>query len=147
MSVLATGCVSTSQKLPIASMDTLDPVMALILLHRPEAWGTAVRVRDDGKVVGDIAPGGSLVRQRSAGKTNLKLSWVRPLLDAVLDARRTYCEVAAGQEYSLKILHAHDDFEVRDVSPGVTWRKGSSACSHQTMWLTGDRPPEGWKGD
>ena len=100
--LLMSGCV-TSQQMPIASTNNLASGNALIKVERESGFmgsGRSVEVTDNGKIVGKLSQGKSLVWQRKKGKISLNLS---PSFGAVKKFPPIIENVKAGKTYEYKV--------------------------------------------
>jgi len=102
--IFLSGCATTRQYLPVADQNTLSPGNVLIKVERHIEFvcsRESVEVSDDGKVVGQLAPGGFLIWQRPAGIFQLKLIQkdlvVRNPVPVIVDGK-------SGQQYDFEIF-------------------------------------------
>jgi len=111
--LLLGACASTKQYEPVASMTTLAPGNALIRVERQSGFmgsGRSLEISDNGKVVGQVGPGDSLVWQRPAGSFDLQL------VAAALAASNPVpikVNAEAGREYQFEVFWGGTTFQLQ----------------------------------
>ena len=99
--LLMSGC-ATTQQVPLANEKNLRQGNALIKVERESGFmggGRSVEITDNGKVVGDLSQGKSLVWQRKAGSMSLNIS---PSFGMVKEFPPINENVKAGKTYAYK---------------------------------------------
>lgn len=101
--LVLTGCATTQQYVPAASKENLAAGNVLIQIERQEGFvggGRSVAISDDGKVVGELSPGKSLIYQRPAGDFVLQLV---PSTLAVSNPIPITIHSTAGKQYNFTV--------------------------------------------
>lgn len=114
---LISGCASTHQYFPVSGQSNLSPGNALIRVDRRSELagsGRSIEVTDDGKVIGQVAPGEFLIWQRPAGIFELKLVPNKFLVTNPIPIR---VDAKSGQFCEFEIFWGNHDFELRRKIP------------------------------
>ena len=112
-SALIFGCATTSQKVPVANMGKLKAGNSLISVKRLEAFGgggRTIEVTDNGKIIGEVSSGKSLIWQRKAGNMNLVLT---PSTGMVVGKQSIKSKVKSGKRYGYEIYIGDNGFSLR----------------------------------
>lgn len=107
--LMITGCASTKQYVPAASMNSLKGGNALIHVERKDEFtgsGRSVVVTDDGKKMGSLSTGHAITWQRPAGLMKINLA---PAALAVKDLPPLKVNVVPGREYDFVVFFSWSD--------------------------------------
>jgi hypothetical protein len=107
------GCATTHQYFPVSDVNNLSPGNVLIKVERRSDFmgsGRSIEVSDDGKVVGQVAPGESLIWQRPAGIFEIQLVPKTLLLSDPVPIK---VDGKSGKQYDFEIFWGGNKFELQ----------------------------------
>jgi hypothetical protein len=111
------GCATTHQYLPVSDMSNLSPGNVLIKVERRSEFmgsGRSIEVSDDGKVVGQVAPGETLIWQRPSGIFEIQLV---PATLMVSDPVPIKVDGKSGKQYDFEMFWGGNKFELQRRVP------------------------------
>lgn len=111
------GCATTHQYLPVSDLSNLSPGNVLVKVERRSEFmgsGRSIEVSDDGKVAGQVAPGESLIWQRSAGIFEIQLV---PAALMISDPVPIKVDGKSGKQYDFEIFWGGNKFELQRSIP------------------------------
>jgi hypothetical protein len=117
LGIFLSGCASTHQYLPVSDINNLAPGNVLIKVERRYEFmggGRSVEVSDDGKVVGQVARGETLIWQRPAGIFEIQLV---PAVFIVSDPVPIKVDGKSGKQYDFEIFWGGNKFEFQRRIP------------------------------
>jgi hypothetical protein len=117
LGIIMGGCATTQQYLPVSDQSSLSPGNVLIRVERRSdlmGSGRSIEVSDDGKIVGQVAPGEFLIWQRPVGIFELQLV---PKTLVVSNPVPIKIEGKSGHQYDFEIFWGGGKFELQRRIP------------------------------
>lgn len=117
LSISLCACATTQQYLPVSDQSNLTPGNALTKVERQIGFmgsGRSIEISDDGKVVGQIAPGEFLIWQRPAGIFELQIV---PKALVVSHPVPLKVDAKSGERYDFEVFWGGTTFKLQKKAP------------------------------